>query len=142
MRRLAPLSFLELFFRLPEMLRRERNPTSLVIIGAAFGVGGLLSSVALGLSLWSLIFLTSGLFSVVIGLKRVRTAPARATLHFAPSQLTTKPLPFLLCFTCRTIVELPAGQCPSCEYAGECFEVATEIDRRLVLARISAEKGS
>lgn len=139
MKPVPPSSILELFLRLPGMVARERSPATLFIIGGAFGLGGLLLAFGAGLGLVPVVFWVAGLFAIIRGFQQVHTRPHVDPLRDV--QLDAAPLPITLCFQCRRLLEFPSERCQFCANGGECFQVTTEVDRRLALTRLRSEEG-
>lgn len=134
----GPGSSIELFLRLPSMLARERSPATSIIVGAVFGLCGMLFSLFLGIGLVPIVFWVSGVFAIVNGVRKIHVTPVEEPI--ARARLDAIPLPASYCFECRRVLTYPSERCQYCSSGGECFQVQTELDRRLALSRIGAEE--
>ncbi|MDX2014871.1 MAG: hypothetical protein SFW67_32040 [Myxococcaceae bacterium] len=134
----APNSVLELFLRLPNMIARESSPVTLFVIGGVFALGGLILVLGAGPGLTTIVLWGTGVFAIVKGIQRVHTPPP--VDPFRHLRLDGAPLPIALCFQCRRLLEFSTERCPFCSNGGECFQVATEVDRRLAQTRLRSEE--
>lgn len=134
----GPGSAIELFLRLPTMVAQERSPATSIGIGAVFGVSGFLFTMFIGFGLVPIIFWVSGVFAIINGVRKIHVAPIEEPLARAP--LDAIPLPASYCFECKRVLSYPSERCQYCSSGGECFQVQTELDRKLALTRIGAEE--
>lgn len=134
----SPGSAIELFLRLPSMLAGERSPATSIAIGAVFGASGFLCTMFIGFGIVPVVFWVSGVFAIINGVRKIHVAPVEDS--FARARLDAIPLPVSYCFECKRVLSHPSERCVYCSSGGECFQVQTELDRRLALTRISAEE--